>query len=663
MLAPSAASDHQPNRPRPRGRPRGSATQDLRQKHLGLPHFAFLRAWLQGFDLAQAWDRFLAFQGESGDLRHVRATRARLWMQLLDDAQALNDSLPPEQRIDDVLERLQSRESKPKLVELPSLETFCSEQGLELDFYSEQELLQLMREHYGLDQVRDESDQESFSQDGVQISPQVRALNTLQTYLAKPLLPTDSIALWVSAALSRRLALAGVATVDDLVRLQAACGPTWYRKVQGLGQVRADRLLGWLQSHGLLDAAAAKPVAEIVATAIVPLEQLGIPQALQGRSGGFRAMGPNAYGAECDQQAWDAWLRPYEGQPRTWETYRREIERFVLWAVLERSRALSAMTTADCLAYRDFLTRPPARWVSGGVRPRSAASWRPFRSGGLDPVSVRHGLGVVRNLYAAWLEAGYVVANPMATVLKQVKLPAPAADAKRGFTAEQWRWILAQVPVVAQGLRARRLAALLRLLTETGLRLDELVRARMGALEPIHLEPEPDSGHTEEELAYLLHVEGKGGKPRVVPMSAALVDQLLELHQLVDQVNPAAGSCADLERPLLGALQGPVGQRGGEARVAMGRAGLYKLLKRFFRRLARLAVKQWRQDADRLAAASTHWLRHTFARQAIAQDAPIGVVQEVLGHSSQRTTSEIYVLQERTRLVRAMLQVHRTGRT
>ncbi len=159
MLAPSAASDHQPNRPRPRGRPRGSATQDLRQKHLGLPHFAFLRAWLQGFDLAQAWDRFLAFQGESGDLRHVRATRARLWMQLLDDAQALNDSLPPEQRIDDVLERLQSRESKPKLVELPSLETFCSEQGLELDFYSEQELLQLMREHYGLDQVRDESDQ------------------------------------------------------------------------------------------------------------------------------------------------------------------------------------------------------------------------------------------------------------------------------------------------------------------------------------------------------------------------------------------------------------------------------------------------------------------------------------------------------------------------
>ncbi len=219
------------------------------------------------------------------------------------------------------------------------------------------------------------------------------------------------------------------------------------------------------------------------------------------------------------------------------------------------------------------------------------------------------------------------------------------------------------MPVVAQGLRARRLAALLRLLTETGLRLDELVRARMGALEPIHLEPEPDSGHTEEELAYLLHVEGKGGKPRVVPMSAALVDQLLELHQLVDQVNPAAGSCADLERPLLGALQGPVGQRGGEARVAMGRAGLYKLLKRFFRRLARLAVKQGRQDADRLAAASTHWLRHTFARQAIAQDAPIGVVQEVLGHSSQRTTSEIYVLQERTRLVRAMLQVHRTGRT
>lgn len=317
------------------------------------------------------------------------------------------------------------------------------------------------------------------------------------------------------------------------------------------------------------------------------------------------------------------------------------------------------MTATDCLAYRDFLVSPPAEWISGGVRKRGTTGWRPFRDGGLDRSSVRHSLGVVRNLYSAWLDAGYVVANPMSTVLKQVKLPAPAADAKRGFTIDQWSWIVAQVPVVASGLRARRLTVLLRLVTETGLRLDELAKARMGGLEPIYLDPEPGGAQQDGEIAYLLHVVGKGEKPRVVPMSVELVELLRDLHRVIAQVRKPVNHPNDGEMPLLGALQEPVGRPGGEVGIAMGRAGIYKLLKRYFRRLARLAVAQGRGDADRFAAASTHWLRHTFARRAVACDAPIGVVQEVLGHASQRTTSEIYVLQERERLVRAMLKVNR----
>ena len=112
MLALIDSSRSYPTASPLRGRPLGRSTQDLRSQHLGISHLAFLRAWLQGFDLAKAWDRYLAFQGESSDLRHVQSTRARLWMRLLDDAQALNESLPADQRIDDVLDRLQSREGK-----------------------------------------------------------------------------------------------------------------------------------------------------------------------------------------------------------------------------------------------------------------------------------------------------------------------------------------------------------------------------------------------------------------------------------------------------------------------------------------------------------------------------------------------------------------------
>lgn len=90
LVAPSPGSSIK----RPPGRPAGRPTQDLRHGRLGIHHFAFLRAWLSGFDLAEAWDRYLSFQGENKDLRHIRAVRVRLWIQVLADAQALNASLP-----------------------------------------------------------------------------------------------------------------------------------------------------------------------------------------------------------------------------------------------------------------------------------------------------------------------------------------------------------------------------------------------------------------------------------------------------------------------------------------------------------------------------------------------------------------------------------------
>jgi site-specific recombinase XerD len=37
--------------------------------------------------------------------------------------------------------------------------------------------------------------------------------------------------------------------------------------------------------------------------------------------------------------------------------------------------------------------------------------------------------------------------------------------------------------------------------------------------------------------------------------------------------------------------------------------------------------------------ASTHWLRHTFGRHALADGASLNVVQAVLGHASIQTTT------------------------
>lgn len=668
LVAPSPDSSIK----RPPGRPAGRPTQDLRHGRLGIHHFAFLRAWLSGFDLAEAWDRYLSFQGENKDLRHIRAVRVRLWMQVLADAQALNASLPSTQRIDDVLERLQSRQVEAAVVKVPTLDEFCEQLGCDRDFYSEQELKDMLREQYGLEQVLEPEDAAELDPAGGKASPRVRALNTLQTLLAKPVLPGDLLGLWLTAPLTARLAGVGVLRVADLITYMGLHGATWYSKIRGLGTTRAERLQAWLLTNGLMASMvpaddAGEQLSRSGATqacAVVGLDRLVIPEALSGASGGFRPAHPNAYGAGDDLQALRAWLAPYRERARTYEAYHREAERFVLWCILVRQVAVSAITAADCLQYRQFLAHPPAGWVTGVTTARTSPAWRPFRTGALDPASVRHGLNIVRNMYAAWMEEGYVTCNPMATVLRQIKLPAARVNARRGFTREQWRWILTHAPTIATGLRGHRLMVLLQLLEETGLRLSELANSLMTDLEKVYLDlaefddalPAPA-----QTFGWVINVVGKGGKPRPVPISNELVEQLLELHQAVDaasgQPTPHALNPGG-DRSLMCALQEPVNARTGAAPAAVfGKAGIYKALKRLFRRLALLAKRQGRADAARLAAASTHWLRHTFARGAVARDVPIGVVQEILGHASERTTSDIYVLQERSRLVLAMSRV------
>nr|WP_284503620.1 MULTISPECIES: tyrosine-type recombinase/integrase [unclassified Caballeronia] len=55
-------------------------------------------------------------------------------------------------------------------------------------------------------------------------------------------------------------------------------------------------------------------------------------------------------------------------------------------------------------------------------------------------------------------------------------------------------------------------------------------------------------------------------------------------------------------------------------------------------------------ERAQLARVSAHAFRHTFATQALAQDVPLEVVQQVMGHASLHTTT-IYVQAEKQRMI------------
>jgi len=95
----------------------------------------------------------------------------------------------------------------------------------------------------------------------------------------------------------------------------------------------------------------------------------------------------------------------------------------------------------------------------------------------------------------------------------------------------------------------------------------------------------------------------------------------------------------------------------GLAGTPLSAAGIYAVLKRFFRQAAKSAEVVG-LDSRRFEKASTHWMRHTFVRQALVDGVPIEVASELAGHASIDTTS-IYSMQELARKIKAVQGMRR----
>jgi hypothetical protein len=193
----------------------------------------------------------------------------------------------------------------------------------------------------------------------------------------------------------------GIATLADLtVRIPRR--RQWWKAITGLGPASARKIETFFAAHPALTERARALIAVSPASKIVPWEQLRLPHEVDGSAGAYRA--PRAtcmLDADNDYQAVQAWLSLHESAA-TQRAYRKEAERLILWAIVERGRAVSSLTTEDAVAYRAFLRRPTPRerWV-GPVRPRGAPDWRPF-SGGLSARSAAYALSVLGALFQ-WL--------------------------------------------------------------------------------------------------------------------------------------------------------------------------------------------------------------------------------------------------------------------
>ncbi len=341
------------------------------------------------------------------------------------------------------------------------------------------------------------------------------------------------------------------------------------------------------------------------------------------------------------------------GHAQTRRQYAREVSRFALWLRIDRSRSLVDVTLADCIGYRSFLANPmPAeKWCSPRATPRSSAAWRPFE-GPLSQSSVRQALVVLRAFYSFLVGQGLCARNPWAAVAKPRAEPS-AFDASRSLTAAQWMAVRSVVDSMVEHAsggcspRLRQLRWVLELLRASGLRLAELVGARLGHLRWQELDDCPEAEGTAGNVragGWILEVVGKGGRRRRVPVPVALAD---ELSQLASLDGAASGADRAMVVRWKRAAPGQWCQDG-----PLGAHALYMQIRQLMIRVSlSLRASGRSENADALQRATTHWLRHTFASHSVACGVPLDVVQASLGHASLSTTSH-YVKPELSRRIR-----------
>jgi site-specific recombinase XerD len=353
-----------------------------------------------------------------------------------------------------------------------------------------------------------------------------------------------------------------------------------------------------------------------------PLEVLIPPTLLTGETGSNRAPTTTIkqIAANNDLHAIQTWLLEFSHSPQTQRTYRKEAERLLLWALLEKHKPLSSLTRDDLRDYQQFLINPQPqhRWC-GPRKTRRNSHWRPFE-GPLSEDSVAHAITIISALFNYLVEAGYLAGNPLGLMRRKFTHQHVKKNkiTERFLEQELWKTVVHYIEALPritarQEKNYERIRYLFHLLYLLGPRVSEIANHTMNSIKQIR-------GY------WWWEVTGKGQKTECVPVNKALLNALVRYRQFYGLPQlPQPEETHALFMNL-----------NGTQRVSNNM--IYRLVKKTFLDCANALEKTRSDFAAKLRKASTHWLRHT----AITHQADAGIelryIKRNARHESVETT-------------------------
>lgn len=352
-----------------------------------------------------------------------------------------------------------------------------------------------------------------------------------------------------------------------------------------------------------------------------------------------RLRGPNSMiAADTDCEAVSAWLNETGGNSRkTYDAYRREAERFLLWAA-HINKSLSEVLRDDIVEYYEFIKNIPkgSPLLGSKVCRRSNPEWRPF-TGSLSKNAQRNTQLILSSLYKYLTDTGWLYADPQPR--KKIKSGYAAAPLTRSFEDVQTNavfYFLYTQELAAettwQRMNAARDRWIVAICIHLALREGDCTTTTMGDFRL--------SRHADVKM-WELHVVGKGQKEAAIPATEACMDELKRFRNAIglsllpekNEMFPVVPSFRKVWEKKASNVQGiechPVSTQ-----------TIYRRIKAVFSGAADVLHAEGLEfEADQLRAASPHWLRHTSIRDLVASVSDLTIAQKFARHNNVNTTA------------------------
>lgn len=344
-------------------------------------------------------------------------------------------------------------------------------------------------------------------------------------------------------------------------------------------------------------------------------------------------------------------LKSYGNSSDTFTAYRREIERVVHWAWLICKKPLKELNRNDIHDYFAFIHTPPTPWIATktvnrfivnelGLR-QGNPEWRPFvirvskvaKRNGKTPDTSHYQLSyksveaifaTLSSFFTFLQQENYCEVNPV-SLIRQKKMYLQKQQTRkvtRKLSHVQWNVVITAVEEMAEeDPQHERTLFLMSAFYLLGVRISELAyteerKATMGSFAP------------DKHSLWWFTTVGKGNKVRDIAVPDELLNALKRYRQSLDL--PPLPSREE-QTPLLPKMKGKKG---------LGARQIRNIVQTVFDRAIQMLQTQGKTDeANDLATATVHWLRHT----AISTDVrhrPREHIRDDVGHENPATMDQ-----------------------